>query len=136
MPPPPYCSLPLSPDATDVVRRCPPLLSSVAPHLSHRPPPLGKLSIVSHHASVVRSRCCHTQPPAAVSAEPINITPITVNPIAAHRRCRQAYRRRRASDPPMIKVVDVDRHMYHMKRSTARASLAKRRRGGGYPTVR
>ena len=47
--------------------------------------------------------------------------PIALEPIQAH--CR-------VSDPPVIKAVNVNRHMYDMKRSTAMVSLAKRRGGG------
>ena len=35
-----------------------------------------------------------------------------------------------ASDPPVIKAVDIDRHAYEARRRAARASSAKRRGGG------
>ena len=65
-------------------------------------------------------------PPAAVAAKPIIIKPITVEPIAARHHCRRAHCR--TSDPPMIKVVDINCHMYGMKRSTL---WCCRPRGGG-----
>ncbi len=34
------------------------------------------------------------------------------------------------SDPPVIKVVDMDRHLYGLRRRTARAASAKKRGGG------